>query len=310
MSGSITVHANFSEDLRQHFLNGLVHLGAKPPKQDDVRAAGEAYFNVRRRLIPATPRHAVESRELQARSLTSDERKAIDAIIAEIECGADLRPRLSRSIERSDFNDHLLNDWWINHLHIGNVMQPNGFIERDGPLLYIFVTSDSIYLIDLLEHGADSWANERLMEIMHSNWPDVIAFSRALGVVPGSLDPPSLKPESRAGFRGRINMAFQAADGTIYVPTGGGTMTSGVSVEVVRHVNLLRTMAHRAESWVKENGQRLRDEIARQTGHVLDELRLRFFGPEPDNIYNLRVLETVSRVIIRLPVEDAKIPLS
>ena len=36
--------------------------------------------------------------------------------------------------------DLLLNNWGVHHLHISSIVEPDGFVKRDGPLLFVSFT--------------------------------------------------------------------------------------------------------------------------------------------------------------------------
>jgi len=160
-------------------------------------------LHFKRRVLRAVPRNVVWSLELRSRTLTSEHRVAVERIARELEEGVDTRPRMTTAIRTAGYNDGLLSDWGIHRLHIGEKPGGDGFfIERDGPLLFIFVVEAVAYLIDLRDHG--SFADEDLIEILHRNWPDVLASWIAPGAIPGrcrrNSRPPSARPRARGSM--------------------------------------------------------------------------------------------------------------
>lgn len=127
------------------------------------------YFNVLRRCISVKPRMVHVSREFRCPSV---HQHGIDSIRAKVSSGQNLNPHLSRNLLDLDYNDLLLNDWRIHHFHLSTILDPSGFVTRTDPLLFAMVTDTDFYMIDVMHH--DDWANERLIEIVHNNWPDVI----------------------------------------------------------------------------------------------------------------------------------------
>jgi hypothetical protein len=271
---------------------------ADPTKLEPVLFA---YFSVKRRLIEPHPRGVKWSRELSARTVTDSQGEALSLIERQAREGVNLTPRLSKSILDPEFNDGLLEDWGIHHMHLSNKVQANGFVERDGPLLFVMVHPETMFLVDLRDH--DSFADDELLQIVHDNWPDAIADFRAPGAVPGSLSP-QLSPTSRRKARKRLTVGWQAADGTIYLPPGGGTTTSGLSPEVVDAADDLRRKAHNAEEWVRKSAERIRDAIAERTGARVEELRMKFVLRDP-----LSILETQTNAVIPLRFDPATVPL-
>src|SRR5262249_60253000 len=114
-------------------------------------------------------------------ALTAEIRAGVAAVEIELAAGADPTPRLSRKLLKRGFNDKMLNDWGIHHLHLGLSMEPEGrFITRTGDVLFVLFRDDDAYLIDVREHGA--WCDGDLVEIVHTNWPETIRQFRLEGV--------------------------------------------------------------------------------------------------------------------------------
>lgn len=292
----VTIDANFSEDLRAHFTAELTKLGVTLPHgKVDVESAGVAYFNVTRRLISARPRKVSKSKELSERALTIEQQGRLDTIIHEFEAGSDLRPRLSKGVfDRPLYNDPQQNDWDIRHLHVGPISDPHG-----PELLFVCVTDDCAYLVEWGAHGVQSFADQRMLEILHTNWPEVVAHMKAPGVVPGSLDPADLTPEQRDPLRRKFTIATQVSDGTVYLPAGGGVMLDGTSSDVARRVDDERQLAHDVEQWARENAVALRDGIERASGVRLEALRLRYMVGRP-----VRVQELQTKLVLVPPEEQ------
>ncbi len=294
-SPRVSVEADFQEDLRLHYLSELAKLGVPPPKAaDDVFSACSGYFNVRFRLIPKRPRRALKSRELLRRKLSHRQRSRLGAIVKEIETGTDLRPRLSKNVLRPDYSDKLLQDWGIQHLHVG----PHH--DAHGPeLLYVYFTSDSAHLIDWQEHGVGSFADQALMEILHDNWPAAIEHETS-GFVPDTLEPSDLTPAERQLLRAKFTLCTQVADGTIYLPLGGGSTMAGSSSRVTRWVQRERQLAQNVHEWVVKNAVPIQSAIVKKTAKPLEVLKLRYIVGQP-----LRVQEQQTNIVVNLPEEES-----
>jgi hypothetical protein len=125
---------------RRRWISGQdgIHL-ADPTNLERVLFS---YFSVQRRPIEPRPREVKWSRELLAKTLTDVERQAVAIIERQAKEGVNLTPRLSQSILDAEFNDGLLDDWGIHHLHLSDRVQANGFVERDGRLLFVMALAD------------------------------------------------------------------------------------------------------------------------------------------------------------------------
>jgi len=87
------------------------------------------YFNLQRRRIASAPRKVVLSAEF---SCPSTHIAGLELIKTKAANGEDLVPHQSTRLNDPSFDDALLNDWDIHHLHLGTTIQPNGFVERTG----------------------------------------------------------------------------------------------------------------------------------------------------------------------------------
>jgi hypothetical protein len=94
----------------------------------------------------------------------------IDLVGSKIELGIDLRPHISRKIVDLHFDDDLLNEWDIHHLHLGTTLDANGFVKRTGPVLFVRFDRQNAYFINVLGHG--SWTNQDMIRIIHRKWPE------------------------------------------------------------------------------------------------------------------------------------------
>jgi hypothetical protein len=136
----------------------------------DVVALGELYFNARRRMVSATPRNV---KVASGFSCPAPHQAALTAIQALASTGGDLLPHLSRSLKKGDYDDALLNDWGIHHLHLSTNKDPDGFVSRTKELLFARSTDDAMYCIAVLPHGA--WSNQAFVQALHDNWPATLS---------------------------------------------------------------------------------------------------------------------------------------
>ena len=195
---------------------GLKYKDSRAPEENTMR-----FLNAYNRRIPEVkPRAVHESREL---SIPHEYRQDYEVLVALIKAGADLKPYLSRHIvkrKRPDWNDGLLNSWGIQHLHFR--------IEGTDQLLFCVITESEVFLIQTLAHAAEHlWVNTELIQILHVNWPEMIARARHTGLKPEMF--PAPKRDALRSYN--ANFPITVADGTIYLPITGGTMASGDAAE-------------------------------------------------------------------------------
>ena len=194
----------------------LKYKDSRTPEQNTVR-----FLNAHCRRIPAIkPRTTHESRELL---IPPEYLPDYEKLVTLIKIGGDLKPHLSRDIlknKRSDKNDGLLNSWGIQHLHFRH--------EGTNQLLFCVIAEADVFMIQTLPHNAEHlWVNTQLFQILHDNWPTLIAHGKHSGLRPEGL--PASKRSSLRGYN--ANFLITVKDGTVYLPPTGGTVASGESQE-------------------------------------------------------------------------------
>jgi|SRR5471030_456729 len=186
----------------------LQYRNSCTPEQNTLR-----FLNAfRRSVLQIKPRITHKSREL---TIPAEYLPDYDKLVALIHSGCDIKPYLSRAVlsGRSDKNDGLLNSWGIHHLHF----RPEGTDQ----LLFCVITDTDVFLILVLPHN--DWVNTQLIQILHDNWPTLIAAAKNNG-----LQQEAFSSSERSSLRRyNANFTITVSDGTIYLPPTGGTMASG-----------------------------------------------------------------------------------
>jgi hypothetical protein len=197
------IDVDFQNDLRRAFI-GVLSLNANDEDLSHILNMTEfqlvaCYLNWRSRIIDQQPRQLMESMEFAAAKLNPSYFTLVPTLLTKIQNGDNLLPHLSRRIlsvythrakpkpleGRPDL-DFLLNDWGIHHLHLSDEMEPGntGFVKRGDPLLFAIFMEDRAYLIDILGHN--DFANDHLIRVLVSNWPNDNLVVKRGGVLPGS----------------------------------------------------------------------------------------------------------------------------
>lgn len=139
-----------------------------------------------------------------------------------IQSGDDLTPYLSKEIIKLNYQDKMLNEWGVYHFHLGTNMT-KGFINRTGPLLFAFVKEQDLYAVNIYNHNG--WAEDTILQTVHDDWPELISHYKVEGAIKVCS---TVTPEQRIALRKvNGNSFFTAIDGTVYAPTGGGSVASG-----------------------------------------------------------------------------------
>jgi hypothetical protein len=194
-ASSLPVHADFFADLRDQLAAFLLRDGIGVPPAADADEVCVLYLNAMRRRIEQRQRPVFGSSELRAKTLPTDLLVAVQAIEATSVAGANLNPYLSKQIRNAAYHDMLLNEWGIHHMHLGPpYATPGSFVGRRRELLFVYITTSTLYFIDLLDHEA--FEDDQLVDIVHRNWPDVLAEYRQR-TAPGRACPRKDREHSR-----------------------------------------------------------------------------------------------------------------
>lgn len=212
------IYADFKNDWENYLrfcalpACGLKYKDSCTPQKNTLR-----YINAHFRRIPAIKvRTPHESPEL---SIPSEFQTDYERLITLIRTGGDLKPYLSRDIlknRRPDRNDGLLNSWGIQHLHFRS--------EGTQHILFCVITETDVFIIQALNHGMQHlWVNTQLFQILHDNWPELIAAGKLNGA-----SPEMFSAARRFSMRSyNTNFPTTVSDGTVYLPPTGGTVASG-----------------------------------------------------------------------------------
>ncbi|MHB2025136.1 MAG: hypothetical protein ACYCPQ_00650 [Elusimicrobiota bacterium] len=261
--------AKMQIDLYADWINmqrsSLHAMGYAVDPKDDGLEVSVKHFNVLKRKVVARPRTILQSKEFNC---PSDLQTAIDAFKAVAANGGDLTPHLSRTLLDAEYNDALLNHWGIHHFHLGNAIEKDGFIQRSNRLLFSRITDDRVYLIDVMQHG--DWAKQKLVEIIHSNWPDSIERFRLKGIHAQSLSDEDIAKCRKAGVEPGVS-----AGGNMYFPFGGGYVSTGVSADAVMFHDAISKQLRRLEEHVKLSPELLIDAAKKQGIPLKSPLALR-----------------------------------
>jgi hypothetical protein len=265
-----------------------------------------SYLNAVRRRIRPLPRMVERAHTLSGNPLARQYASVIDEIEETSRLGGDLCPRLSTRVDDLQYDDALLNDWSIYHLHLGTLgAGPGARAGRTGPLLFVFVRENRVYFLDVLMHGKNHrpWTRQGLIETIHSNWPDVIRRYRVFG-----LPPEHVSDDQIAALRANnVNKFATTKDSTVYAPFGGGYMASGLSQDVLMATDRFCSTIDALQQWAEKNPEAIRDAILQQRGITLNEVEmsLLFTGGE------FQMIEAASRSGLLFPSkpEDKLAPL-
>lgn len=194
----------------------------------------ELYIYLQKRMITPIKRNVILSNELiykiTHKEINNDLINVINIIKMEFENGIDVNPRLSKSLEQISFNDKLLNDWNIYHLHLSNHKNNKEyyFYDRSSQLLFIYLTNSTAYFLDICDEHKNNpviFSQQKLLKIIDDNWHDLLSKYRLSEIV--SVD---VKDDlNRAIARNKNTFYLETINGKVYLPPGGGLTSAGTS---------------------------------------------------------------------------------
>nr|WP_272213512.1 hypothetical protein [Marinicella sp. W31]MDC2879471.1 hypothetical protein [Marinicella sp. W31] len=167
-------------------------------------------------------------------------------MIADIQSGGDLTKYLSRAVKHGYVNgnglkphrrqdlDLMLSAWGVHHLHFSQYVESDGFVKRDGPIIFAVFRQDKAFLIDVMTH--QDWAREHVIRVM-VDWSNEGLVHEMQGVHGLAR---TVNDSERQKLRSaQINTPIEI-DGKVYMPAGGMT-ASGVGVDAVRQADRVIT---------------------------------------------------------------------
>lgn len=245
---------DFSRDWREN-LRALMARSGVPGAQDRAKIKDEmvdiVFFRLVRRLIEPRPRNVLVSSQLV---VPAQHQTGFDLLRRKIERGDDLRAHQSRSVLNPNSNDMMLNDWGVQHLHLGTTLDSKGMIKGTKEVLYAWFERDTAYLITIRPHGRGHghvWAERNILEVVRKEWPSLLRPVEHL--TPGPLD----TSRRRMTLRRKGGMSpTTLSDGRAYL-AGAGYMVDGGNALAVRDADLWRACIRGLERHVTENFESL-----------------------------------------------------
>ncbi len=238
------------------------------------------YFNWRGRLIPVQPRQVLRSAEFDQNPIVTERPTVIAEIIRDIEGGSDLTKYLSRRVRigfelprnpnkkhlgRLQHLDLLLNEWRVYHFHLSTNIEPDGFVERDDPLLFVMFHADKAYLLDIGTHK--TFEDDRLAQIAVVNWPSDQLFVELKGVL-GSRGKP-YSSEERKQLRSAGLASYIQIGERLFSPPGG-ISTAGTSAQASILSNRIMRTLKQFEEQVNRDPLQIVALIRKHGGHPSD----------------------------------------
>lgn len=234
---------NFQQDWIDFIYDYLNANNYPKPKNLKADELTHLFLNLRRRLVLKQKRNVIKSKEFTCPDSLKQNLKHFESAV---KSGKELKPFLSTLTKHLSEKDLLINDWGIHHFHLGMELRKDGYSKRTGPLIFAKVMPDTIYFIQILPHG--SWYKADLIEIIHNNWPDLIAHYKC------TLSSLYFTEKQKENLRDKhANATISTQDGTTYLPPGGGFVGSGLNIQDVILTDNILNRITLLEKEIKKN---------------------------------------------------------
>ncbi|QUY35631.1 hypothetical protein [Acinetobacter junii] len=184
------------------------------------------YHRYKYRIIDAQPREVIEPPNFV---IPSEHLSAYRKIISDIKVGNPLNKYQSRNLKRLDYDDDMLSHWQIQHFHLGEVLESDGFVSRTSDLLFIHFSKSEAHIVGFFSHG--DWCDLDIIETIHNNWPNILMKFKC-----DSNGEPLTEEQYRILRSKGYNVTVRVQDGTEYYPPGLGVVSSGSPVQAIINV--------------------------------------------------------------------------
>lgn len=221
------VKVDFAGDALEFIRQEMVKEGFPVDGITNLSEGAFQFSRIQHRSIRPRPRETLFAAGV---TVPPAHQAGFDALDKASKNGDSLKPFRSTGVANLGNNDGMLNDWGIHHFHMGTQAHPKaqGFVSRTGPVVYAMVKEDGLYVLAIDDHGR--WSDKDLIEIIHANWPKLIASYRVDVVLAQSMSSDEIKAFRAAN----VNAIVDVSDGTAYMSPGGGNLLSGDSTQARR----------------------------------------------------------------------------
>jgi hypothetical protein len=214
----VDIRCDLLKDLDHIAESKLISKGYRFEKNSNISIFNQ-YMNLINREVSPQPRSIFYSKHLKC---PEGLKNGFQNLIHNLKAGYNVNAYLSSSLKDASYNDGFLNDFGLHHFHLGSGYcdkgKSKGFINRTGPVLIAYITDFSAYLIGIFDHGM--WFDQKLIEIVHDEWPHVLKYFKINGVIP---EYNKITTQHRKILRDkRYNAFLNMPDGTVYTSVGGG----------------------------------------------------------------------------------------
>lgn len=295
-----TLEISIQNDFKNRIYNELQRAGYKDATEKD---AVYQYYNLRKRRIEPKPRTVMYSKEF---ACPAGYEKAMEEFTAKIKNGEDLMPFQSQKIQKSEYNDLLLNDWGIQHFHLTRRFRDDGFAARSQFQIFAYVTEDRFYLIQAYPHdAADLYSKQKMVRILRDNWPEITERFRAEGITHLTE---KLDDHAYARIReAHILSLLELGENEVYYPIGGGYSSTGLASSALWQADYWLNRLALFQKLLVDHGEQLGQLIRQMSGHGQQRCDMKLRLLWIDSADKVTLFESNTGLIVQPDLKERRI---
>lgn len=254
-------------------------VGMKYTPSTDIRRCLVDFMNLEMKIIKPVPRLVYRSKEITSRRIPMENRRALAYIENKIRSGADITFHQSKDVLNPEFNDLLLNDWVIHHLHLSDTKKQKNqrFYDRTKYVLFAIFGANQAFLIDIRTHGPNGephvFAKKELLEIIDRNWPEILK-GYVHEEITALLHDPTDEQVDKFRKNG-ISFGMTEVNGKVIMNPGIGITTGGNNLHVVKRANEIIRYLQGSLMEIDKDEEGMRRELSERAGFEIKELDIR-----------------------------------
>jgi hypothetical protein len=267
------------------------------------------FLNLELKLIKPVPRKIFISKELKKRIIPTENFLALLSIDKKVQNGSDITFHQSKKAFEPSYNDPLLNDWLIHHLHLSDWKEKSidKFYARTKLVLFAIFSARQAFFIDVRPHGKLGepyvFAKKELLEIIDNNWPDLLNDYRTEDVL--ILKHSVTDEERHKARKGGVSLGMTEVNDRVIMNPGLGIVTSGHNVMIVHKANQVIRFVQESLMEIDKDEEGMKLALSQKSGIQIKELDISIH--RLDKWPYFRVYERNSKLYIDKTYENQSI---
>lgn len=253
------------------------------------------FFNLQKRLVAPIPRKIYFSKEFNC---PLEYRSGLESLIKKIENGEEITLNLSRKLKDLEYNDPMLNDWGIHHVHLGiDFNHKIGMMSRTKPILLVRFIDDKAFFIAVKNHGRgvkkQPWTMQEIIRIIYNNWPELLEQHQLSGITGRDLSDEEVAQSRRGGYNLGIHVNQK-----VFMPLGLGYTASGKSFESIYKTDYYKIHITDCEKYIAANINEIKKELHKKNIEIGKNLNFKLMVDQESGTFYAK--EVNSNLLIEL----------